>query len=59
MEALPAILDSMRVSFAVTAVLAVSGIFAMTLMLCLQHRILRELLKPVAHTEAKLTDAHG
>jgi hypothetical protein len=56
MEALPAILDSMRVSLAVIALLVACGVAAMTLMLHLQSRILRDLPKRVADTEAALPD---
>lgn len=59
MEALPAILESVRVSLVVTAALVAFGVCAMTLMLYRQSRILRDLAKRVTDTEALLRDTHA
>ena len=59
MGSLPAILESMRVSLVVTALLVVCGVAAMTLMLYLQNRMLRDLPKRVGDSEVPAAEAHG
>jgi hypothetical protein len=51
-EALPVILESMRLSLAVTAVLVAFGVSVTTLMLYRQTRILCDVSKQLADSEA-------
>jgi len=59
MEFLPAILESMRLSLLATTALVAFGFLVTTLMLFRQSKILRDVSKQVADSEARLRDMHA
>ncbi len=58
-DALPAILESMRLSLIATTALVAFGFFATTLMLYRQSKIRRDVSKQISDSEALLRDAHA
>jgi hypothetical protein len=59
MEALPAILESMRLSLIAITALVAFGFLGTTLMLYRQSRMVRDVSKQVAESEALLRDTHA
>ncbi len=59
MEALPAILESMRLSLVAVTALVAFGFFVTTLMLYRQSKILADTAKQIADSDARLRDMHA
>jgi hypothetical protein len=59
METLPAILQSMQITLVANTALVAVGFFTTTLMLFRQSKVLKDISKQVADSEALLRDAHA
>ena len=59
MEVLPAFLESMRLSLVATTALVAFGCFVTTLMLYRQSKIVADVSKQIADSDARLRDMHA